>query len=128
MNYGFFSVLGSVGAVALGMEWSIRGVLKVGAAIYVLAGAALFLGSRRIPAEGVIAVAPTGSLGRAFGLLLLVALCWFAAFAFLSTYPEYSASPASHPRPPVPPKCGRRPSAPFDETDLTQYSARFKVL
>lgn len=99
---GFFSVLGSVAAVALGMEWSIRGVLEVGAAIYVLAGAALFLGSRRIPAEGVIAAAPTGSLGRAFGLLLLVALCWFAAFAFLSTYPEDSASPASHPRPPVP--------------------------
>ena len=101
---GFFSVLGSVGAVALGMEWSIRGVLEVGAAIYVLAGAALFLGSRRIPAKPVIAAAPTGSLGRALGLLLLVALCWFAAFAFLSGHLEASASPASYPRPPVPPE------------------------
>ena len=99
---GFFSVLGSVGAVALGMEWSIRGVLEVGAAIYVLAGTALFLGSRRIPAEGVSAAPPTGSLARALGLLILVALCWFAAFTFLSVHPEDPASPASHPRPPVP--------------------------
>ena len=39
---GFFSVLGSVGAVALGMEWGASASLAVGALAYVAVGTALF--------------------------------------------------------------------------------------
>ena len=69
---GFFSVLGSVGAVALGMEWGASASLAVGAAAYVAVGA-----------------------------LLLVALLWYAAFSFIGARYWGAAPSAAHPRPPV---------------------------
>ena len=97
---GFFSVLGSVGAVALGMEWGASASLAVGAAAYLVAGLALFLGSRRTPAD--VEVTRPASAGRwAVGALLLVALLWYAAFSFIGVRYWGAAPSAAHPRPPV---------------------------
>ncbi len=97
---GLFSVLGSVGAVALGMEWGVSASLAVGAAAYVVAGALLLLGSRRAAAD-VEAVRPAGVGRWAVGALLLVALLWYAAFSFIGARYWGAAPAAAHPRPPV---------------------------
>ena len=97
---GFFSVLGSVGAVALGMEWGASASLAVGAVAYVAVGAVLFLGSRRTPAD--VEVTRPASAGRwAVGALLLVALLWYAAFSFIGARYWGAAPSAAHPRPPI---------------------------
>ena len=97
---GFFSVLGSVGAVALGMEWGASASLAVGAAFYLAAGAALFLGSRRT-SSGAEVARPAGTGRWAVGALLLVALLWYAVFSFIGVR-HWGASPsAAHPRPPI---------------------------
>ena len=97
---GFFSVLGSVGAVALGMEWGASASLAVGAAAYVMVGTALFLGSRRTSSD--VEVTRPASSGRwAVGTLLLVALLWYAAFSFIGARYWGAAPSAAHPRPPV---------------------------
>ena len=96
---GFFSVLGSVGAVALGMEWGASASLAVGAAAYVVVGVVLFLGSRT-PAE--LEITRPSNAGRwAVGALLLVALLWYAAFSFIGARYWGAAPSAAHPRPPV---------------------------
>ena len=97
---GFFSVLGSVGAVALGMEWGASASLAVGALAYVAVGTALFLSSRRIP-SGVEVTRPTDAGRWAVGALLLVALLWYAAFSFIGARYWGAAPSAAHPRPPV---------------------------
>ena len=97
---GFFSVLGSVGAVALGMEWGASASLAVGAAAYVAVGTALFLGSRRISSD--VEVTRPASSGRwVVGILLLVALMWYAAFSFIGARYWGAAPSAAQPRPPV---------------------------
>ena len=97
---GFFSVLGSVGSVALGMEWGAEAALGVGAAIYMLAGAVLFLRGR-----GAVAVADVDSVvesGRwTIALLLLLALCWYVAFSFIGAQSSDSALSARYPRPAI---------------------------
>ncbi len=100
---GFFSVLGSVGAVALGMEWGASASLVVGAAAYGAAGTTLFLGSRRTPADAE-ATRPSGAGRWAVGALLLVALLWYAAFSFIGARYWGAAPSAAHPRPPVAPE------------------------
>ena len=97
---GFFSVLGSVGAVALGMEWGASASLAVGAAAYLVAGLALFLGSRRTSSDVEI-TRPSGAGRWAVGVLLLVALLWYAAFSFIGVRYWGAAPSAGHPRPPV---------------------------
>ena len=97
---GFFSVLGSVGAVALGMELGASASLTVGAAAYVAVGTALFLSSRRISSD-VEVVRPAGAGRWAVGALLLVALLWYAAFSFIGARYWGAAPSAAHPRPPV---------------------------
>lgn len=97
---GFFSVLGSVGAVALGMEWGASAALAVGASAYVAVGTTLFLGSRRPATE--VEVARPGGAGRwAVGAVLLVGLGWYAAFSFIGARYWGAAPAAAHPRPPV---------------------------
>jgi len=96
---GFFSVLGSVGAVALGMEWGVSASLAVGAAAYVVAGSALFWGSRRMD-TGAEVMRPAGT-GPWAAVLLLVALLWYAAFSFIGVRYWGAAPSANHPRPPV---------------------------
>ena len=97
---GFFSVLGSVGAVALGMELGASASLAVGAAAYVAVGTVLFLGSRRTSSD-VEATRPSGAGRWAVGVLLLVALLWYAAFSFIGVRYWGAAPSAGHPRPPV---------------------------
>ena len=97
---GFFSVLGSVGAVALGMEWGASASLVVGAAAYVAVGTALFLSSRRTP-SGAEVSRPSGAGRWAVGALFLVALLWYATFSFIGARYWGAAPSAAHPRPPV---------------------------
>ena len=85
---GFFSVLGSVGAVALGMEWGASASLAVGAAAYVAVGA-----------------------------LLLVALLWYAAFSFIGMRAIGAQLLRLLIRARrLQPRCGRRRCGPFDGT------------
>ena len=100
---GFFSVLGSVEAVALGMELGTSASLTVGAAAYVTVGTALFLGSRRPHSDAEVS-RPSGSGRWAVGALLLVALLWYAAFSFIGARYWGAAPSAAHPRPPVAPE------------------------
>ena len=97
---GFFSVLGSVGAVALGMEWGASASLAVGAAAYVAVGTALFLSSRRTSSD-VEVTRPSGVGRWVVGALLLVALLWYVAFSFIGARYWGAAPSAAHPRPPV---------------------------
>ena len=97
---GFFSVLGSVGAVALGMEWGASASLAVGALAYVAVGTTLFLGSRWTSSD-VEMTRPSGAGRWAVGTLLLVALLWYAAFSFIGVRYWGAAPSAAHPRPPV---------------------------
>ena len=96
---GFFSVLGSVGSVALGMEVGADAALVVGAAIYVLVGAALFWGSRRVPAFDTVAE-EVGSSRWAVILLATIALCWYAAFCYIGARTDSTPS-TRHARPPI---------------------------
>ena len=96
---GCFSVLGSVGAVALGMEWGARAALAVGALAYVGAGLVLWVGSRRLDVDAM--VRPGGAGRWALGVLLLVALLWYAAFSFIGARYWGAAPSAGLPRPPV---------------------------
>ena len=100
---GFFSVLGSVGAVALGMELGASASLAVGAAAYVVVGAVLLLGSRRA-SSGVAVMGPSAAGRWPLGALLLVALLWYAAFSFIGARYWGAAPSAAHPRPPVAPE------------------------
>ncbi len=97
---GFFSVLGSVGAVALGMELGARASLVVGAAAYAGVGVALLLGSRRAP-SGAEVSRPSAAGRWPLVALLLVALLWYAAFSFIGARYWGAAPSAAHPRPPI---------------------------
>ena len=80
---GFFSVLGSVAAVSLGMEWGARWVLVAGAVVYAVAGGLLYGCGRGAPGVGLPA-AKDGGADRSAGLLLLAGVvCWFVAFVAL---------------------------------------------
>ena len=98
---GFFSVLGSVGSVALGMEWGAIAALGMGALVYIIAGVALFCGSRGMPAMDTGTDLATGLSRRAIALLLLIGLCWYAAFSFIGARAADSTPSAIYPRPPV---------------------------
>ena len=69
-------------------------------AAYVAVGTALLLGSRRTPSGAEVA-RPVGAGRWAVGVLLLVALLWYAAFSFIGARYWGAAPSAAHPRPPV---------------------------
>ncbi len=80
---GFSSVLGSVGAVILAMQWGALQVLLVGGGVYVLAGGVLLgFGRGRLPAENG-RVEPIFSARRALCFALLAAGLWYGAYHFV---------------------------------------------
>ena len=98
---GFFSLLGSIGAVSVGMEWGATGSLGIGAMAYLLAGIFLYVRSRGKEKVDIAGDLDRGMGRQAVALLLLVALCWYAAFLFIATRYWDSRPSALHPRPPV---------------------------
>ncbi len=99
---GFASVLGSVLAVALSMEWGAADAIRVGGGLYMLVGLALFFGGRGLATtEADSDFLPWRRLAL---FLLVVAMLWYGAFSFVAAHYGRAASGETLPRPAVVPQ------------------------
>jgi hypothetical protein len=99
---GFASVLGSVLAVALSMEWGATDALRAGGGLYIVAGLVLFFGGRGLAKTE--ANADFLPWRRLVLFLSVVAVLWYSAFSFVADHYGRAASGPTQPRPPVVPQ------------------------
>ena len=99
---GVSSVVGSVMAVIIGMQWGTSWVLHAGAGVYVLAGGALIASARGRGGEVDDTADEPLSWRRTGAFLMLVAVLWYGIFALVAA-DYWRAAPAEN--------AGREPPA-----------------
>ncbi len=97
---GVSSVAGSALAVVVGMEWGTEWALYCGAAVYLLAGAAMWVGEDKLSLPAT--VDPPLSWKMTGGFLCAVALLWYGVFTFIAAAPTRRV-PTGELRPVPPP-------------------------